>query len=274
MSPWCLSTFTSKGEPTESAKRYWKTYNAIPRKIAFENGKPVAFSSSLHSLPKDAKLTFRGVKVHKEGASAAFVDVTELEMRTWQSWIKEGLAKESRIRPDIVVLTPKGEAELQGIQRKEEAWWDMEDTHEQSSLSDSIVGGELSRVEIEQEYLDMIDQLIYDGVPLDPNDFLDEELPFFTTPQGEVYGFVDKDGNIYLDETKISPEHPIHEYTHLWDRTVQKKNPKLWQRGVELMKQTSLWNEINNDANYGKLWQSIPQFGITFSFEKCHYVIK
>ncbi len=83
----------------------------------------------------------------------------------------------------------------------------------------------------------------------------------FTTPQGEVYGFVDKDGNIYLDETKIFPEHPIHEYTHLWDRTVQQKNPKLWQRGVELMKQTSLWNEILNDANYGKQWQSmnLPQ---------------
>lgn len=82
-------------------------------------------------------------------------------------------------------------------------------------------------------------------------------VELYTTPQGEVYGFVDKDGNIYLDETKISPEHPIHEYTHLWDRTVQKHNPKLWQRGVELMKQTSLWNEILNADNYGKLWQSM-----------------
>lgn len=44
-SPWCLSTFTKTGEPTESAKNYWDHYNAIPRKIAFENGKPVAFSS-------------------------------------------------------------------------------------------------------------------------------------------------------------------------------------------------------------------------------------
>ena len=77
----------------------------------------------------------------------------------------------------------------------------------------------------------------------------------FTTPQGEVYGFVDKEGNIYLDETKISPEHPIHEYTHLWDRTVKQKNPKLWQRGMELMKQTSLWDEILNDEHYGKVWQ-------------------
>ncbi len=43
-------------------------------------------------------------------------------------------------------------------------------------------------------------------------------IEFFSTPQGEVWGFVDKEGNIYLDETKIIPEHPILEYTHLWDR--------------------------------------------------------
>ena len=89
----------------------------------------------------------------------------------------------------------------------------------------------------------------------------DGGLQFFTTPQGEVYGFVDSEGNIYLDETKISPEHPIHEYTHLWDRAVQKNNPELWQRGVELMKQTSLWSKIANDENYGKLWKAkgLPQ---------------
>lgn len=82
------------------------------------------------------------------------------------------------------------------------------------------------------------------------------EIETFTTPDGEVYGFVDKDGNIYLDETVISPEHPIHEYTHLWDRLVHDNNPELWNRGVALMKQTSLWNEILNDEHYGKLWQS------------------
>ncbi len=82
----------------------------------------------------------------------------------------------------------------------------------------------------------------------------------FTTPQGEVYGFVDKDGNIYLDETKISPEHPIHEYTHLWDRAVQKRNPELWKRGVELMKQSGLWDAVLNSENYGKNWQ---EMGIT-----------
>ena len=40
---------------------------------------------------------------------------------------------------------------------------------------------------------------------------------FFITPQGEIYGFVAPNGDMYLDETVVSPEHPIHEYTHLWD---------------------------------------------------------
>ena len=56
---------------------------------------------------------------------------------------------------------------------------------------------------------------------------------------------------------RFSPEHPIHEYTHLWDRIVQQKNSKLWNRGVELMKQTTLWNEILNSEHYGKAWQQL-----------------
>lgn len=49
-------------------------------------------------------------------------------------------------------------------------------------------------------------------------DTIDDAIQLFTTAEGEAYGFVDKQGRIYLDETVISPEHPIHEYTHLWDR--------------------------------------------------------
>ena len=83
------------------------------------------------------------------------------------------------------------------------------------------------------------------------------DLSFFLTPEGELYGFVDKEGNIYLDETVIDPEHPVHEYTHLWDRIVAKKHPRLWKRGVELFRQTSLWEQIANDTNYGLKWKQM-----------------
>ena len=82
------------------------------------------------------------------------------------------------------------------------------------------------------------------------------DLPFFKTPDGEVYGFATSDGDIYLDEDIINQEHPIHEYTHLWDMAVRIKNPELWERGVQLMKQTSLWKTIEEDANYGAKWKN------------------
>ena len=44
-----------------------------------------------------------------------------------------------------------------------------------------------------------------------------EGLDFFSTSFGEVYGFIDpKTLHMYLDEDKITPEHPLHEYTHIW----------------------------------------------------------
>jgi hypothetical protein len=43
-----------------------------------------------------------------------------------------------------------------------------------------------------------------------------KEISFLKTSLGEVLGFVYK-GEIYLDETKLSPEVPLHEYTHIWD---------------------------------------------------------
>lgn len=81
------------------------------------------------------------------------------------------------------------------------------------------------------------------------------------TSEGEIYGFADSKGDLYFDEEKVSPNVQIHEYTHLWDRAVAQRNPKLWKRGVDLMKQTSLWNEILNNSNYGQKWQAVK--GIT-----------
>lgn len=85
-------------------------------------------------------------------------------------------------------------------------------------------------------------------------------IHFFKDSKGVVYGYVDDAGIIYLNKSKISPEHPIHEYTHIWDRVVALKIPSLWIRGVELMKQFNggkLWNEIANSEFYGKKWSDM-----------------
>lgn len=85
-------------------------------------------------------------------------------------------------------------------------------------------------------------------------------IHFFKDSKGVVYGYIDNHGNIHFDKNKIRPEHPIHEYTHIWDRVVALKIPSLWIRGVELMKQFNggkLWNEIANSEFYGKKWSNM-----------------
>lgn len=77
-------------------------------------------------------------------------------------------------------------------------------------------------------------------------------IQFLQTPNGVVYGAA-VGGKIYLNGSHLNPNTPIHEYTHLWDDMVRKENPELWKRGVELLKQTSLWDEVKNDPNYANI---------------------
>lgn len=78
----------------------------------------------------------------------------------------------------------------------------------------------------------------------------------FKTRQGEVYGFT-YNGKIYLDPTKINMEAPIHEYTELWSTAVADSNPKLWERGKDLLKQTTTWDIVNSDPNYRNLSEDL-----------------
>ena len=367
MSPWCLSTFTKSGQPTESAKKYWNQYNAIPRKIAYENGRPVAFSS----IGTDATPTFNNLTVSGKGIIGTLY--TPEYMPEIDDWIKDGLVEripnEFPNYPDRLMLTEKGWDKVNKINENTEAWWDMEDDHPQSSLTDDIVSDPVQRndndafdqyefetpafydyddpdfnaqmefsnhlsdeiTSLLDRYFNLIENLnvndsrqyvvnsllnvylselspfinevdrntnLYDKfnealqesnleehikntineyyhskmlpqsqpAPVQTStnqspflqvtqDFEDSfDLPFFKTQDGQIYGFVDRKGNIYIDDEIISPDHLMHEYTHIWDRAVFLKDRKLWDAGIRLMKELPIWNEILNDQNYGKKW--------------------
>lgn len=83
-----------------------------------------------------------------------------------------------------------------------------------------------------------------------------EETRYFRTPEGEVYGFT-AGGKIYLDSERMNAATPMHEYTELWSQIVARENPELWMRGVELMKHTLVWDEVNADPNYKELSEEL-----------------
>lgn len=70
-----------------------------------------------------------------------------------------------------------------------------------------------------------------------------DRVRFFRTAKGEAYGFT-IGGKIYMDPKIANTETPIHEYAHLWAAALRGQNPKEWQNIVELMKGTSVWDEV------------------------------
>lgn len=72
------------------------------------------------------------------------------------------------------------------------------------------------------------------------------------TTSGVIHGYA-KDGKIYLTDKGFNPNTPIHEYTHLWAKAMQAKNPQGWQSVVDLLKGTPMWDEVVNDPHYSHL---------------------
>ena len=70
-----------------------------------------------------------------------------------------------------------------------------------------------------------------------------DRVRFFRTAKGEAYGFT-VGGKIYIAPKIANTETPIHEYAHLWAAALRGQNPKEWWNIVELMKGTSVWDEV------------------------------
>ena len=70
-----------------------------------------------------------------------------------------------------------------------------------------------------------------------------DHVRFFKTKNGEAYGFT-VGGKIYIDPRIATAETPIHEYAHLWASALKANNAKEWQNVVDLMKGTSVWEEV------------------------------
>lgn len=61
-----------------------------------------------------------------------------------------------------------------------------------------------------------------------------EEVKYFKTSEGHIYGAKFPNGDIYFDEDVLNYNTAIHEFSHLWEQMF----PKSWAKGLELFKQT------------------------------------
>jgi len=60
----------------------------------------------------------------------------------------------------------------------------------------------------------------YNGQTISTAEDWNRDVQLLQTPSGEVYGFAYQ-GEIYIDETKLDPQAPVHEYTHIWESKLE-----------------------------------------------------
>lgn len=181
--------------------------------------------------------------------------------RSVPSHVKEGGLRDGDwVTPSLKYA--KENAEVHGWGRKyriikeevdvEELWWDGNDINEWGYDSGRNMVYRNTR-----NNRKLLNAVTYDDsgrvIPLSKRfDSRKADVRYLRTPSGEVYGWT-VGGKVYLNRDAMNPETPVHEYTHLWDRMVREQNSKLWERGKELLKQTELWREVENDPNYADL---------------------
>ena len=60
-------------------------------------------------------------------------------------------------------------------------------------------------------------------------------------------------GQVAINPAQATKDTPIHEFAHIWSRQLQRSNPQLWKRGVELLKNTKYMEVVNNNPDYRAL---------------------
>jgi hypothetical protein len=75
-------------------------------------------------------------------------------------------------------------------------------------------------------------------------------LPLFmANPEGDILGFKFQD-KIYLNGEKLNPNTPIHEAGHIWTEWVKQNDNKVYQRGIELVKNSDYLKEVKSSKFY------------------------
>ena len=81
---------------------------------------------------------------------------------------------------------------------------------------------------------------------------------FMAKPSGDILGFT-YGKTIYLNASKINPNTPIHEGGHIWTKWVKNNDPRLYDRGMELVKNSKYLERAKASKFYQEQAAKLPQ---------------
>ena len=86
----------------------------------------------------------------------------------------------------------------------------------------------------------------------------DDRINYMAKPSGDILGFT-YGKTIYLNASKINPNTPIHEGGHIWTKWVKNNDPRLYDRGMELVKNSKYLERAKSSKFYQEQAARLPQ---------------
>jgi hypothetical protein len=168
---------------------------------------------------------------------------------------REG-ANEIATEPDVTGTDPQNDnwAEIEG-----EEYIEVENYDEvpfkkgvQEQTETSIVADLVDRLRKAFPYTKTItDPDVYQA-KLDQINALRAKRGLPPDTKDNLLGFMDfRDNKVYLNASQPNLNTPIHEYAHLWIRSLAETNKELYNRGIELIRETEYYKDLQaNGYNY------------------------
>lgn len=82
----------------------------------------------------------------------------------------------------------------------------------------------------------------------------------YHTSNGDVLGFVDKDGNVFLNEKHINPETPFHEVAgHILMDWYEKERPDIHDAGIKKIQGSTYLDDVKSNPKYQEEANNLPE---------------
>lgn len=82
------------------------------------------------------------------------------------------------------------------------------------------------------------------------------------TKNQKIYGAV-LDGKLYLNPSLENFNTPIHEFAHVWTNTIKELSPEIYQKGINLIKDSDYVSQIEASKDYKRITDKMRKDGAT-----------
>jgi GNAT superfamily N-acetyltransferase len=90
------------------------------------------------------------------------------------------------------------------------------------------------------------------------NKDVDKFTKFMATPDAEILGFT-YNNRMYLNGSALNPNTPIHEAGHIWVEWTKTNDPKIYAKGMELVKDSPYYKKAKESKFYQEQANKLPE---------------